>query len=150
MRGDIGRWVFFMLSYFVLVFWLIFFNAFHLISAAFSVCCCFHHGEKRLVNSITFLVYFIGTGIVAVAAWRRGCTNSSMVVVTSSTAEVEFQLKCIFRNSRGMTPTAITDTVRGVAGRGILCRHHGRGGRGGMGRRMITSLEISRVCFEVQ
>jgi hypothetical protein len=47
-------------------------------------------------------------------------------------------------------PTAIADAVRGVAGRGILRRHRGRGGRGGIGRKMITSLEIARVCFEVQ
>jgi hypothetical protein len=79
-----------MLSYFVLVFWLTFFNAFHLISAIISVCCCYHRGEKKFVNSITFFHYFIGSGIVAVAVWRRGCTNSSMAVVTSSTAEVEF------------------------------------------------------------
>ncbi len=150
MTGDIGWWVFFMLSYFVLVFWLTFFNAFHLISAVISVCCCYHRCEKRLFNSITFFDYFIGSGIVVVAAWRRGCTNSSMAVVTSSMAEVEFWLKCIFRNSRGMMPTAIADAVRGVAERGILRPHCRRGGRGGMGRRMIKSLEIARVCFEVQ
>ncbi len=45
---------FFMLSYFGIVFWLIFFNAGQLISAVVDVCCCYHHGEKRLVNSITF------------------------------------------------------------------------------------------------
>jgi hypothetical protein len=90
MRGDIGRWFFFMVSYFVLVFWLAFFNAFHLISAVISVCCCYHRGEKRLDNSITSFYYFIGSGIVAVAAWWRGCINSSMAVVTSSMAEVEF------------------------------------------------------------
>ena len=139
-----------MLSYFVLVFLLTFFNAFHLISAIISVCCCFHRGEKRLVNSITLFYYFIGSGIVAVAAWWRRCTNSSMALVTSSMAEVEFRLKCIFRNSRGVTPTAIADAVRGVAGRGILCCHPGKGGRGQMERRMITSLQIARVCFEVQ
>ncbi len=151
MRWDIGRWVyFFMLPYFVLVFWLTFFNEFHLISVVISVWCCFHCGEKRLVNSIKFIYHFIGSGIVAVAAWWRGCTNSSMAVVTSSMAEVGFRLKCIFRNSRGMMSTTIADTVRGVAGRGILHRHHGRGGRGRMGRRMIKSFEIARVCFEVQ
>ncbi len=32
--------VFFMLSYFVIVFWLIFFNAGQLISAVVAVCCC--------------------------------------------------------------------------------------------------------------
>jgi hypothetical protein len=59
MREDIGRWFCFFhaLSYFVLVFWLTFFNAFHLISALISVSCCYHHEEKRLVNSITFFVW---------------------------------------------------------------------------------------------
>ncbi len=114
------------------------------------MCCSYHCGEKRLVNSITFYYYFIGSGIAAVAAWRRGYTNSSMAVVTSSTAEVEFLLKCVLEDSRGMTPTAIADAVRGVAGRGVLRHQRRRGGRGGMGRRMITSLEIARVCFEVQ
>jgi hypothetical protein len=71
--------VFFMLSYFVLFFWLTFFNAFHLISALISVCCCYHHGEKRLVNSITFFYH-------AVAVWHRGCGSGSMRVVISSTA----------------------------------------------------------------
>jgi hypothetical protein len=70
---------FFMLSYFVLVFRLTFFNAFHLISALISVHCCYHCGEKRLVNSITFFCY-------AVAVWRRGCSSDSMMVVISSTA----------------------------------------------------------------
>jgi hypothetical protein len=84
-KNERGYWkmvYFFMLSYFVLVFWLTFFNAFHLISALISVCCCYHRGEKRLVNSITFFYYFIGSGIVAVAAWRRGCTNSSGGILT--------------------------------------------------------------------
>ncbi len=48
------EFVFIMLSYFVIVFWLIFFNAGQLISVVVAVCCCYHHGEKRLVNSITF------------------------------------------------------------------------------------------------
>ncbi len=46
--------VFFMLSYFIIVFWLICFNAGQLISTVVPVCCCYHRGEKRLVNSITF------------------------------------------------------------------------------------------------
>ncbi len=56
-KNEKGYWkmvFFFMLSYFVLDFWLTFFNAFHLISAVISVCCCYHRGVKRLVNSITF------------------------------------------------------------------------------------------------
>ncbi len=62
--------IFFMLSYHVLVFWLTFFNAFHLISALISVCCCYHHGEKRLVNSITFFImqWQCGTEVAAVVA----------------------------------------------------------------------------------
>ncbi len=67
--------VFFMLSYFVIVFWLTFFNAGQMISAVVAACCCYHHGEKRLVNSITFFLYFVGSGSVALAAlqqrWRR-------------------------------------------------------------------------------
>ncbi len=39
--------VFFMLSYFVIVFWLIFFNAGQLISAIVAVCCCYHRGENK-------------------------------------------------------------------------------------------------------
>ncbi len=49
--------VFFMLSYFVIVFWLIFFNAGQLISAVVAVCCCYQRGEKRLVNSVTFFIF---------------------------------------------------------------------------------------------
>jgi hypothetical protein len=38
--GGIERWVcFFMLSYFVIVFWLTFFNAGQLISAVIAACC---------------------------------------------------------------------------------------------------------------
>ncbi len=141
---------FFMVSYFVLVLGLpfsmhfIWFLPLSLCAAVTIVV------KKRLVNSITFFYYFKGSGIVAVAAWRRGCINSSMGLVTSSMAEVEFWLKCVFRYCSGVMPTAIADAVRGVAGQGILHRHCGRGGRWGMGRRMITSLEIARVCFEVQ
>jgi hypothetical protein len=40
--------VFFMLSYFVIVSWLIFFNADQLISAIVAVCCCYHCGEKKV------------------------------------------------------------------------------------------------------
>ena len=48
-REGIERWVcFFMLSYFVIVFWLIFFNAGQLISAIVAACCCYHCGEKRV------------------------------------------------------------------------------------------------------
>ncbi len=58
-REGIERWVcFFMLSYFVIVFWLIFFNAGQLISAVVAASCCYHRGEKRLVNSITFFYIF--------------------------------------------------------------------------------------------
>ncbi len=39
--------VFFMLCYFVIVFWIIFFNAGQLISAIVAVCCCYHCGEKK-------------------------------------------------------------------------------------------------------
>ncbi len=47
-REGIERWVcFFMLSYFVIVFWLIFFNAGQLISAVVAACCCYHCGENR-------------------------------------------------------------------------------------------------------
>jgi hypothetical protein len=38
---------FFMLSHFVIVFWLIFFNAGQLISAIVALCCCYHRGEKK-------------------------------------------------------------------------------------------------------
>ncbi len=41
-------------TYFVIVCWLIFFNAGQSISAVVAVCCCYHYGEKSLVNSITF------------------------------------------------------------------------------------------------
>ncbi len=48
-RDEIERWVcFFMLSYFVIVFWLIFFNAGQLISAIVAACCCYHRGEKKV------------------------------------------------------------------------------------------------------
>jgi hypothetical protein len=40
--------VFFMLSYFGIVFWLTFFNAGQLISAVVVVCCCYHRGEKKV------------------------------------------------------------------------------------------------------
>jgi hypothetical protein len=59
-----------MLSYFVIVFWLIFFNAGQLISAVVAACCCYHRGEKWLVNSVTFL-YFVGSGSAALAAWQH-------------------------------------------------------------------------------
>jgi hypothetical protein len=39
--------VFFMLSHFVIVFWLSFFNAGQLISAIVAACCCYHCGEKK-------------------------------------------------------------------------------------------------------
>ena len=42
------EFVFFMLSYFVIVFLLIFFNAGQLISAVVTVCCCYHPGEKKV------------------------------------------------------------------------------------------------------
>jgi hypothetical protein len=40
--------VFFILSDFVIVFWLIFFNAGQLISAVVAACCCYHRGEKKV------------------------------------------------------------------------------------------------------
>jgi hypothetical protein len=40
--------VFFMLSYFVIVLRLIFFKAGQLISAIVAVCCCYHRGEKKV------------------------------------------------------------------------------------------------------
>jgi hypothetical protein len=40
--------VFFMLSYFVIAFWPIFFNAGQLISAVVAACCCYHHGKKKV------------------------------------------------------------------------------------------------------
>jgi hypothetical protein len=40
--------VFFMLSYFDIIFWLIFFNAGQLISAVVAACCCYHRGEKKV------------------------------------------------------------------------------------------------------
>ncbi len=40
--------VFFMLSYFVIVFWLTFFNAGGLISAVVAACCHYHCGEKKV------------------------------------------------------------------------------------------------------
>jgi hypothetical protein len=43
------RWLcFFMLSYFVIVFWLTFFNAGQLISVVVAACCRYHHGEKKV------------------------------------------------------------------------------------------------------
>ena len=48
-RWGIERCVcFFMLSSFVIVFWLIFFNAGQLISAIVAACCCYHRGEKKV------------------------------------------------------------------------------------------------------
>jgi hypothetical protein len=49
--------VFFMLSYFAIVFWLTFFNAGQLISAIVAACCCYHRGKKRLVYNITFFIF---------------------------------------------------------------------------------------------
>jgi hypothetical protein len=40
--------VFFMLSYFVIVFWLTFFNAGGLISAIVAACCGYHCGENKV------------------------------------------------------------------------------------------------------
>ncbi len=47
-EGIESGFVFFMLSYFVIVFWLIFFNAGQLISAVVAACCCYHRGEKKV------------------------------------------------------------------------------------------------------
>jgi hypothetical protein len=47
--GGIERWVcFFMLSYFIIIFWLTFFNAGWLISVVAAACCHYHHGEKKV------------------------------------------------------------------------------------------------------
>ncbi len=40
--------VFFMLSYFVIVFWLTFLNVGQLISAVVAACCHYHCGEKKV------------------------------------------------------------------------------------------------------
>ncbi len=40
--------VFFMLSYFFIIFWLIFFNVGQSISAVVAACCCYNHGEKKV------------------------------------------------------------------------------------------------------
>jgi hypothetical protein len=54
-REGIERWVcFFMLSYFVIVFWLIFFNAGQLILPLLLCAAVIITVKKRLVNSITF------------------------------------------------------------------------------------------------
>ncbi len=124
MRGDIGRWIFFSWCLILFLFLGLPFSMHFIWFLLLSLCAAVTIVvKKRLDNSITFFYYFIGSGIMAVAAWRRGCINSSMAVVTSSMAEVEFWLKCVFRNSRGVTPTAIADAVRGVGGRVILHRH---------------------------
>ncbi len=48
-REGIERWVcFFHVVLFCYCFWLIFFNAGQLISAIVAVCCCYHHGEKKV------------------------------------------------------------------------------------------------------
>jgi hypothetical protein len=62
--------VFFMLSDFVIVFWLIFFNQVNwflplLLCAAVTIMV-----KKRFVNSIPFF-YFVGSGSTALAAWRQ-------------------------------------------------------------------------------
>ncbi len=49
--------VFFMLSYFVIVFWLTFFNAGQLISAVVAACCRYHCGEKKV--SQQYYIFFI-------------------------------------------------------------------------------------------
>ena len=65
-----------MLSYFVIVFWLVFFNSGQLISAIVTVCCCYHHGEKK-VSIVLLFLYFVGIGSVAAevlavaAGWRQ-------------------------------------------------------------------------------
>ncbi len=49
-REGIERWgfFFFIMTYFVIVFWLIFFNAGQLISAIVAACYCYHRGEKKV------------------------------------------------------------------------------------------------------
>ncbi len=63
--------VFFMLSYFVIVFWLIFFNAGQLNSAVVAACCCYHRGEKKVSQWYYIFLYFVGSGIAVLAAWRQ-------------------------------------------------------------------------------
>ncbi len=47
-RGELkDGFVYFMLSYFVIVFWLTFFIAGQLISAVVAACCFYHCGEKK-------------------------------------------------------------------------------------------------------
>ncbi len=97
MREDIGRWLcFFMLSYIVLVFWLMFFNAFHLISALNCVSCCYHRGEKWLVNSITFFLLCGGSVAERMQQWQHdGCDQLNSIG--------DILVECDFRNCRGMT-----------------------------------------------
>ena len=48
-RGGIERWVcFFHAVFFVIIFWLTFFNVGQLISAVVAACCCYHRGEKKV------------------------------------------------------------------------------------------------------
>ncbi len=48
-KGELkDGFVFFMLSYFVTVLWLTFFNAGQLIPAVVTACCCYHGGEKKV------------------------------------------------------------------------------------------------------
>jgi hypothetical protein len=48
-EGELkDEFVFFMLSYFAIVFWLTFYNVGQLISAVVFVCCCYHYGEKKI------------------------------------------------------------------------------------------------------
>jgi hypothetical protein len=57
--GGIERWVcFYMLSYFIIVFWLTFFNAGQLISVVVAACCRYHHGEKK-VSQQYYIYLFI-------------------------------------------------------------------------------------------
>jgi hypothetical protein len=60
-KNERGYWkmdFFFMVSYFVLVFGITFFNAFYLISAVISVCCCYHRGEKKVRQQYNIFLLF--------------------------------------------------------------------------------------------
>jgi hypothetical protein len=62
--------VFFMLSYFVIVFWLIYFNAGQLFLPLLLCAAVTIVAKKRLVNSIFFL-NFVGSGNAALAVWQQ-------------------------------------------------------------------------------
>jgi hypothetical protein len=66
-----GFFLLFMLSFFVIVFWLTFLNAGQLISATVTACCCYHHGEKKGLSIVLHFLHFVGSGSMALAAWQQ-------------------------------------------------------------------------------